>query len=92
MAGERAALALLEDAGHAQPVPGHLDTPRLQFGVLGVLQYVAPTIQFLLGITLFGEHVSISYWIGLVGVWIGSAIYLTMTIRDHEAPAVEEPC
>lgn len=66
--------------------------PRLQFGVLGVLQYVAPTIQFLLGITLFGEHVSISYWIGLVGVWIGSAIYLTMTIRDHEVPAVEEPC
>ena len=27
--------------------------PRLQFGVLGVLQYVAPTIQFLLGITVF---------------------------------------
>ena len=46
----------------------------------------------LLGITLFSEHVSISYWIGLVGVWIGSAIYLTMTIRDHEVPAVEEPC
>ena len=65
--------------------------PRLQFGVLGVLQYVAPTIQFLLGITIFGEHVTASYWIGLIGVWIGSAIYLTMTIRDHEVPAVEEP-
>ena len=66
--------------------------PRLPFGVLGVLQYVAPTIQFVLGITIFGEQVTLSYWIGLVGVWVGSAIYLTMTIRDHEAPAVEEPC
>ena len=52
----------------------------------------ATGLWFLLGITLFSEHVSISYWIGLVGVWIGSAIYLTMTIRDHEVPAVEEPC
>ncbi|MFT3861339.1 EamA family transporter RarD [Micropruina sp.] len=66
--------------------------PRLPFGVLGVLQYLAPTIQFLLGITLFGEQVSVSYWVGLFGVWVGSAIYLTMTIRDREAPAVDEPC
>lgn len=66
--------------------------PRLQFGVLGVLQYLAPSIQFVLGITVFGEHVSLSYWLGLVGVWVGSAIYLAMTIRDREDPAVEEPC
>jgi len=65
--------------------------PRLQFGVLGVLQYLAPTIQFLLGITVFGEQVSLSYWIGLIGVWAGSAIYLAMTIRNQEVPAVEEP-
>ena len=65
--------------------------PRLQFGVLGVLQYLAPTIQFLLGITVFGEQVSLSYWIGLIGVWTGSAIYLAMTIRNQEVPAVEEP-
>ena len=66
--------------------------PRLQFGVLGVLQYLAPSIQFILGITIFGEQVTASYWIGLIGVWIGSVIYLAMTIRDHEEPAVEEPC
>ena len=65
--------------------------PRLQFGVLGVLQYLAPSIQFLLGITLFGEQVNLTYWIGLIGVWVGSAIYLAMTIRGNEAPAVDEP-
>ncbi|MFT4297110.1 MAG: EamA family transporter RarD [Micropruina sp.] len=65
--------------------------PRLQFGVLGVLQYVSPTIQFLLGITVFGEHVTPVYWMGLVGVWVGSVIYLTMTIRAHQPPEALEP-
>ena len=65
--------------------------PRLEFGVLGVLQYVAPTIQFLLGITIFGEHVSAGYWAGLVCVWIGSAIYLALAIRDREEPETLEP-
>ncbi|MBP8918830.1 MAG: EamA family transporter RarD [Micropruina sp.] len=65
--------------------------PRLQFGVLGMLQYLAPTIQFLLGITLFGEQVTMSYWLGLVAVWIGSAIYLTMTIRSRLPDPPPEP-
>lgn len=65
--------------------------PRLPFGVLGVLQYLAPTIQFLLGITVFGEHVSVPYWIGLIGVWVGSAIYLTLTIRDRGPTDASEP-
>lgn len=65
--------------------------PRLPFGVLGILQYVSPTIQFLLGITLFGEHVTPTYWVGLVAVWIGSVIYLTLTIRAHQPPPATEP-
>ena len=59
--------------------------PRLPFGVTGVLQYVAPTIQFLLGVLVLGEHVTPSYWVGLTLVWIGSAVYLTTTLR--RAPA-----
>ena len=42
-------------------------------------------------ITVFGEQVSGSYWAGLVAVWVGSAIYLTIAIRDHQAPAATEP-
>ena len=55
--------------------------PRLPFGIVGVLQYVAPTIQFLLGVAVFREHVTVSYWIGLVLVWCGSAVYLWFTLR-----------
>lgn len=50
--------------------------PRLPLGVVGILQYLGPTIQFALGITVFGQHVSASYWAGLVLVWLGSAVYL----------------
>jgi chloramphenicol-sensitive protein RarD len=93
--GQSATLStLLVVAGAVTALPLWLfavAAPRLQFGVLGVLQYLAPTIQFLLGITVFGEQVSLSYWLGLVGVWIGSAIYLAMTIRSHQPPETLEP-
>ena len=49
---------------------------RLPYGVVGILQYLGPTIQFLLGITVFGQQVSASYWAGLVLVWAGSFVYL----------------
>ncbi len=61
--------------------------PRVSFGVLGILQYVGPTLQFLFAIFLFHEPVSLTYWIGLVLIWIGSAIYLALTLRANAAPA-----
>ena len=57
--------------------------PRLPLGVVGMLQYLAPTIQFVLGITVFGQHVSVSYWVGLVCVWSGSMMYLGLTLRSR---------
>ena len=59
--------------------------PRIPFGVVGVLQYIGPTIQFLLGITVFSQHVMPSYWAGLVLVWAGSAAYLTSVLRRRAA-------
>lgn len=54
---------------------------RLPYGVLGILQYLGPTIQFLLGLTVFGQRVNASYWVGLVLVWVGSAVYLSGALR-----------
>ncbi|MFZ2428369.1 MAG: EamA family transporter RarD [Propioniciclava sp.] len=66
--------------------------PRLPLGVVGVLQYVAPTIQFLLGLTVFGQVVSPSYWVGLVLVWGGSAVYLgTVFARGRRTRAASRP-
>ena len=64
---------------------------QLPYGVLGMLQYLGPTLQFLLGITVFGQHVNASYWAGLVLVWIGSAVYLTGAIGRRGAPRRTPP-
>ena len=62
--------------------------PRLPFGVVGVLQYLGPTIQFILGITVFGQRVTPSYWVGLVLVWAGSAVYLSSALRGSRRARV----
>lgn len=80
--------ALLLITGPVTAVPLWLfaiAAPRLPFGVTGVLQYLAPTIQFLLGVLVLGEHVTPSYWAGLALVWAGSVVYLTATLRGVAA-------
>ena len=57
------------------------DRVRLPYGVLGILQYLGPSLQFALGITVFGQQVNASYWAGLILVWIGSAVYLSGALR-----------
>ncbi|PDW01761.1 EamA family transporter RarD [Candidatus Viridilinea mediisalina] len=42
---------------------------------LGVLQYIAPTLQFLLGVFLYGEALSPERLTGFVIVWIALVIY-----------------
>jgi chloramphenicol-sensitive protein RarD len=43
--------------------------------LLGILQYIAPTIQFILGITFFGEAVTPQRLVGFVLVWLALVIY-----------------
>lgn len=75
--------ALLLFAGPATLLPLWLfavAAPRLPYGVVGVLQYLAPTVQFLLGVLVLGQHVVPSYWAGLVLVWAGSIAYLASVL------------
>ncbi|GAA1376950.1 EamA family transporter RarD [Luteococcus sanguinis] len=55
--------------------------PGIPLGTLGVLQYMTPTMQFLMGLFIFGQHVGASYWFGLVLVWLGSIVYLAWAVR-----------
>ncbi len=61
---------------------------RLPLGVVGILQYLAPTIQLILGLTFFGQHVTPAYWAGLVLIWVGSAVYLSEALRSTATPAL----
>ena len=80
---------LLVAAGPATAFPLWLfavTTKRIALATIGVLQFMTPTIQFLLGITLFGQHVTASYWAGLVLVWLGCASYLTSAVVGRLKP------
>ncbi len=48
---------------------------RLRFATLGFLQYLAPTIQFLLAVFLFGEPLSTAKVVSLSLIWTAVAIY-----------------
>ena len=43
---------------------------RLPLSTLGLLQYLAPTLQFLLGVLYFGEQMSTWRWVGFGLVWV----------------------
>ena len=49
-------------------------TTRLPLSTLGLLQYLAPTLQFLLGVLYFGETMSLGRWIGFGLVWVALVI------------------
>lgn len=48
---------------------------RISLATLGVLQYIAPTLQFFLGLWVFHETVQPSRLIGFVFIWIALLIY-----------------
>lgn len=45
-------------------------TTRLPLTTLGLLQYLAPTLQFLLGVLYFHEQMSTARWLGFGLVWL----------------------
>lgn len=48
---------------------------RIQMATLGLLQYIAPTLQFLLGLWVFHEAVQASRLIGFTFIWAALLIY-----------------
>ncbi len=48
---------------------------RVTMTTLGLLQYIAPSIQFFLGVAVYGETLSSARLFGFVLVWVALAIY-----------------
>ena len=48
---------------------------RLRLATLGLIQYLGPTIQLVLSLTLFGEHLTTSHYIAFPLIWAGLAVY-----------------
>ncbi len=48
---------------------------RISLIALGLLQYVAPTLQFLIGVFLYGETFNRARFIGFCFIWLALAVY-----------------
>jgi chloramphenicol-sensitive protein RarD len=78
--------ALLLSAGAVTSIPllfFGAAVRRLPLSVLGLMQYLAPIMQFLFGAVVMAEDMPVERWIGFGIVW-GALILLTVdALRDH---------
>ncbi|WP_307723153.1 EamA family transporter RarD [Pimelobacter simplex] len=79
-------VALLVGSGVVTAIPllcfGGAAT-RVSMTTLGLLQYLTPTLQFALGVTLLGEHMPAGRWVGFALVWLALAIFTAEALRHH---------
>jgi chloramphenicol-sensitive protein RarD len=89
---ERGLTALLVLAGAVTTVPLLLFAAaarELRMATLGLLQFMAPSIQFVLAITLFGEHLDATKLLSFGLIWAGLAVYVAGSVlgRPRRAAA-----
>jgi chloramphenicol-sensitive protein RarD len=56
---------------------------RVPLVTLGLLQYLAPILQFALGVAHFHEHMSTGRWVGFGIVWVALAIFTYDAVRQR---------
>ncbi len=54
---------------------------RIPLTSLGVLQYIAPVLQFLIGIVVLGETMPPARWFGFILVWVALMIFTWDLVR-----------
>jgi chloramphenicol-sensitive protein RarD len=83
MAGPITAIPLLLFATGARKIP---------LSILGLLQYLSPTIQFLLGVWLFHEAFSSDRLVGFLMIWAALALFAGEgLLRSRAAPGRAKP-
>jgi chloramphenicol-sensitive protein RarD len=61
---------------------------RIPMTTIGLLQYLAPMIQFALGVTVLNEAMTPVKWVGFSLVWIALAIFTTEALRTRHRQLV----
>jgi len=57
---------------------------RVSMTTIGLLQYLAPMFQFVLGLTVFHEQMTPVKWAGFSLVWIALVIFTSATLRHRQ--------
>lgn len=65
---------------------------KIQLSTLGLLQYLAPSINLILGIFIYNEDFSRERMMGFVLIWVGLVLYVAENMfcryRAHKRPLV----
>jgi chloramphenicol-sensitive protein RarD len=56
---------------------------RISMTTIGLLQYLAPTIQFALGVLVFHEEMTPAKWLGFSLVWVALVIFTGEALRHR---------
>jgi len=65
---------------------------RIPYSLVGILQYLAPTLQLLAGVLVLGESFSTTQAIGFGCIWLALALYAGdgwRTLRRYNQPAAQ---
>jgi chloramphenicol-sensitive protein RarD len=79
-------VALLVATGPVTAVPLLLfgaAARRIPLTTLGTLQYLAPTLQFLLGVAVYGEVMPAERWVGFGLVWVALVVFTVDLLRSR---------
>lgn len=82
--------ALLVASGPTTAIPLLLfasGARRIPLSVLGLLQYLSPTLQFLLGVAIFHEHFDSGKLVGFALIWSALALFAAEGLLRRTQPA-----
>src|SRR5438270_4233760 len=88
----RALTGLLLLAGVVSTTPLLLFTAaakRLPYSTLGMLQFIAPTLQFLIAV-LYGEPLKTAHLIAFPAIWVALGLYVSAMLRSPRLPQPPE--
>jgi chloramphenicol-sensitive protein RarD len=67
---------------------------RLAYSTVGMLQFIAPTLQFLLAVAVYGEAFTSAHAIAFGCIWTALFLYVTSMVRSlrarRQAPSCEQ--
>lgn len=81
-------VALIAVAGIVTATPLLLFTAaakRLRYSTLGMLQFLAPTLQFVIAVSIYGEPFTTAHAIAFGAIWSALALYVVALVRHARA-------
>ena len=62
---------------------------RIPLSVIGLLQYLTPSMQFMFGVLVFHERMPPERWLGFAIVWLALSVLTFDGLRRRTSPAIE---